>query len=327
MFVRHTSEGFQATEPPLDLSLIVYPQQHDLLFCSGLSWDVIDWEILEALREGSGLRLVSMLYDLIPVKFPEMLGQPTDHYINYFLHILDECELALCISECTRRDLEAFAIKAGRQRPATEVVRLGANVPAEPCASEFDQQGLRERLSNGRFALAVGTFEIRKNYALLIDLWHDLVHESQFDLDLVIVGMAGWCVEDVIQRLRTSPLFQTRIFWLQGVSDSGLSWLYESCHVVLFPSLYEGWGLPVVEALQHGRLVIASNRGAVPEAGLGFAKLIDPDDRSAWQCAILATTQSPRQRLTAEDIPSWDATAAAVKRHLLRVNSTTGLSV
>ena len=312
-----------AAEPkPLpDLSLVVYPDETDVLFCAGLGWDVIDWDLIGTLRQACNLRMVSMLYDLIPVRFPEMLGQPTDYYERYFLHILDECDLALCISECSRQDLVEFAAQTGRSAPSAEVVLLGANVPATPSASEFVDAGLQDRLAHRRFALSVGTFEIRKNYNMLIDLWHELIDDHSFDLDLVIVGMAGWCVEDVLARLRASPLFGSRIFWLQGVSDAGLSWLYESCHVFLYPSLYEGWGLPVVEALQHGRPVIASNRGGVPEAGLGLAEIIDPDDQQAWRRAIIAAAHAPRGQVLAQGIPTWDHTAEMVKGHLLRLLS------
>ena len=105
----------EAEPKPLpDLSLVVYPNENDVLFCAGLGWDVIDWDLIGTLRQACNLRIVSMLYDLIPVKFPEMLGQPTDYYERYFLHILDECDLALCISECTRQDLVEFAAQTGR---------------------------------------------------------------------------------------------------------------------------------------------------------------------------------------------------------------------
>jgi FkbM family methyltransferase len=303
------------TETP-DLSLVVYPRHGDILFCAGLGWDVIDWAVVESLRHACNLRLVSVLYDLIPVKFPEMIPQSTDHYMNYFLHLLDECDLAFCISDCSRRDLLDFASEMGRPKPETEILQLGAGVPAPASADEFADPVLRERLRRGRFALSVGTFEIRKNYRLLIDLWHELVDSSTFDLDLVIVGMAGWGVDETLQQLRSSPLLGSRIFWLQGISDAGLSWLYETCHVLLYPSLYEGWGLPVVEALQRGRPVVASNRGAIPEASMGAATIIDPDDRSAWRCAIIVEAQAPRRQVLVEDIPSWDHASRIVKNRL-----------
>ena len=164
--------------------------------------------------------------------------------------------------------------------------------PALPDATAISDPEIRERLSRGRFALTVGTFgKIRKNHVLLLDLWEELLANPDFDLDLVIVGMAGWRVDDVIQRLRAMPGFGTRIHWFERMSDVGVSWLYEHCHVFLFPSLYEGWGLPVVEALRHGRPVIASTRGAAPGAAFGMATLVDPDDRAAWRLGIAGRRQ------------------------------------
>ena len=325
-----TAAGADATEhavtgAPLadgaepDLSLIVHPEPTDVLFLGGLGWDVTDWRRLSSLRAATGVRVVSVMYDLIPVKFPEFLGAPSDYFQNYFLHVVDNCERIFCISRCTQVDFAKFVEDSRRPPVPTEVIYLGANVPARADDGEFTDPAVRERLRRGRFALAVGTFEIRKNYPLLIDLWEDLLRDPGFDLDLVIVGMPGWRADDVIARLEALPGFGSRIFWFKRLSDSGLSWLYEQCLVLLFPSLYEGWGLPVVEALQHGRPVIASDRGATPEAGFGHATILDPLDHAAWREALLAAARGPRQVAAVEPglLPDWDGTAATVERGIL----------
>lgn len=136
-------------------------------------------------------------------------------------------------------------------------------------------------------------------------------------MDLVIVGMRGWEADDVISRLESSTLYGQRIFWLRDLGDGGLSWLYAGCHVVVFPSLYEGWGLPVVEALQHRRPVIASNRGGAPEAGLGIAQIIDPDDLAAWCEAVSAIGRAPRAETPRVTPPKWEDAAAVIRSILL----------
>ena len=313
-----------ATAPGPDLGLVVHPERTDVLFLGGLGWDVIDWRRLSLLRAASGMRIVSVMYDLIPIKFPEFLGAPTDYYFNYFVHMIDNCDRILCISRCTQTDLAVFIDDNHRPAVPTEIIYLGANVPAKPDAAEITDPAVRERLRRGRFALAVGTFEIRKNYPLLIDLWEELLPDPTFDLDLVIVGMPGWCVDDVIARLQALPGFGSRVLWFKRLSDAGLSWLYEHCSVSLFPSLYEGWGLPVVEALQHGRPVIASSRGATPEAGFGVATILDPDDRAAWRTALITASRAPRQVIEIEPelLPDWDSTARAVQRGILETMRT-----
>jgi glycosyltransferase involved in cell wall biosynthesis len=180
-------------------------------------------------------------------------------------------------------------------------------------------------LSSRKFALAVGTVEVRKNHRLLLDAWDHLVGDPEFNLDLVIAGARGWLVDDVIERLESSPLYGQHIFWFSDLGDSAISWLYERCHVALYPSLYEGWGLPVVEALQHRRPVIASNRGAVPEAGLCIAHIIDPDDLGAWCEAISAIARSPRTETPLFQPPSWDEAAEMIRSIVLASGESSGI--
>lgn len=308
-------------EEPLDLNILIYPGASDVLFVCGLSWDVLNWPIIAEVRRNTGLRIVSVMYDLIPVKFPEFVGGPQPVLQNCFLHMLDNSDLILCISACTEADFHEFVRDNGRPPVPTEIIYLGANVPALPSLASIPDEAARARLASGRFALTVGTFEIRKNYALLVDLWEELLRDPDFDLDLVIVGMPGWLVEDTMKRLKALPGFGTRIHWFNRLSDAGLSWLYENCHVFLFPSLYEGWGLPVAEALLHKSPTIASSRGATPEAAFGQALILDPDDRKAWRAALAETAKAPRRVITFDpaNLPSWDQTAATVERALIRV--------
>jgi hypothetical protein len=84
---------------------VVHPRPTDVLFLGGLSWDVIDWWRLSSLRQESGMRIVSMVYDLIPIKFPEFLGKQDDYYFNYFLNVIDNCDRLFCISKCTQTDM------------------------------------------------------------------------------------------------------------------------------------------------------------------------------------------------------------------------------
>src|ERR1700722_2506150 len=302
-----------------ELPLIVHPPSADILFLAGLHWDVVNWQRVAELRARAVWRVVSVMYDMIPIKFPEFVGTPRDgYYFNCFLHLIDNSDLIFCVSRRTEADLIEFIAASGRPPVRTEVLYLGSDLPASPDATAITDPEIRERLSRGRFALTVGTFEIRKNYPLLLDVWEELLANPEFDLDLVIVGMPGWRVDDVIQRLRALPGFGTRILWFERMSDVGVSWLYERCHLFLFPSLYEGWGLPVVEALQHGRPVIASNRGATPEATFGLATMLDPEDRAAWRAALLAAANEPRRTVMPPPgaLPTWEKAAAAVAQTL-----------
>jgi glycosyltransferase involved in cell wall biosynthesis len=300
-----------------DVSLVVHPREGDVLFTCGVGWDRLDWSAIAALRERYHFRVVCVCYDIIPVLFPQWIPTAADMFLSHFLRMIDLADAVPCISQCTERDLHALALTHGRPVPSTHVVRLGADLPAKAEPEGIDPE-LSRRFAAERFALAVSTFDVRKNYRLLLDVWDHLTRDSNFDLDLVIVGMRGWGAEDVITRLEASPLYGHRIFWFTNLGDAGLSWLYERCHMALYPSLYEGWGLPVVEALQHRRPVVASNRGAVPEAGLGIARIVDPDDLAAWCDAVAETARTPRASTPLAVAPSWDDAARSIRSILLR---------
>jgi glycosyltransferase involved in cell wall biosynthesis len=304
--------------PQMDFSLVVHPTKNDIVFLCGLGWDVVDCKALSRIKMSTGVQIVSVLYDMIPIKFPEFLGgQPKDYFLNYFLHMADLSTHCFCISKCTERDFLAFCQEEQRGAPSTSVVHLGANVLTMPNPGEIENKELRERLGRGRYALTVGTFEVRKNYKLLLNIWPELVKNPLFDLDLVIVGMPGWNVEEVVSSMESSPLYEERIFWFRSLSDAGLSWLYENCHVFLFPSLYEGWGLPIVESLQYHRPAIVSSRGASPEATMGSATILDPDDRSRWIAEIKRLSLMSRTETEiVVDLPSWDQAASKIRDNM-----------
>ncbi|MCA0012910.1 glycosyltransferase family 4 protein [Mesorhizobium sp. B292B1B] len=310
----------QPVHIPLDFSLIVHPSKNDVLFLCGLGWDVIDCKRLSEIKVSSGMKIASVMYDLIPVKFPNLAGgNPMDYFYNYFLHMVDLSEHIFCISKCTERDLIEFMEERDRPLGRTSVFYLGANISTAPDGSEIADEPTRERLRKGRYALTVGTFEIRKNYRLLLDIWPDLVKDPEFDLDLVIVGMPGWGNDEIMENLRQSPLLGRRIFWFNKLGDGGLSWLYENCNVFVFPSLYEGWGLPVVEALQHGKPVIVSDQGSSPEAGLEVATIVAIDDRQGWINAIKEASTGRLVASRPKAIPSWDEAANEARSRLLNV--------
>lgn len=138
-----------------------------------------------------------------------------------------------------------------------------------------------------------------------------------FQLDLVIAGMKGWGVDDIIQRLTSSHLYGKRIHWFQGLSDAGISWLYENSHVVTFPSFYEGWGLPVIEAYLHGKHVISSDRGSVPEAGLGISCILNIDKPEDWKDELRRQSiLSVPQTIPPVKLPTWEEATVEVKNKL-----------
>jgi glycosyltransferase involved in cell wall biosynthesis len=222
-------------------------------------------------------------------------------------------------SEATRRDLlDGYRITGLESKVAL--------VPEGP-SPDFPPAPLPSGVEPG-FILAVGTIEPRKNYPRLLEAYRRLRRESVAVVvngrpgvpQLVIAGRPGWAFGDTLQRIKAEP----GVRYLGHVDDATLSALYGSAAVLAFPSLYEGFGLPLLEAMAHGVPAVIGKAGALPELGEGAAILVDPEDVASIADGlerILADT-SLRERLGAAGRAraagfTWER-AAAVTREVLR---------
>ena len=139
------------------------------------------------------------------------------------------------------------------------------------------------------FFLTVGTLQPRKNLARVLAAHRVLPERVRREHALVIVGRMGWGMEDVLPAIRAGQA-SGEVFWLDYVSDDDLRAIFQSAHALVFPSLHEGFGMPVVEAFASGLPVITSNVSALPEIAGDAALLVDPRDVDAIRDAMLRST-------------------------------------
>ena len=129
-----------------------------------------------------------------------------------------------------------------------------------------------------RYVLYVSTIELRKNHRLLVRVWQRLLerHGTNLVPNLVFAGKIGWLVDDLLHDLEASDYLNGKIILLRSLSDAELQQAYRSCLFTVFPSLSEGWGLPIAESLAHGKFCVASNHTSIPEAGGNLIDYFDP---------------------------------------------------
>lgn len=189
----------------------------------------------------------------------------------------------LCISHATQRDLIVrHPSAAGR----TVVTPLAADAAFGAARSDLSEVRARHRLARP-FVLAAGTLEPRKNLERLIEAWVGLSGEHE----LVLVGPPGWEFDELVRRAGVE-----RVRLLGFVSDSDLAALYQLCDIFCYPSLYEGFGLPVLEAMRSGAPVITSNVSSLPEVAGDAAVLVDPTSTEGIRAALLRLLGDPAQR-------------------------------
>src|SRR5262249_28986467 len=139
----------------------------------------------------------------------------------------------------------------------------------------------------GSIALSVGSIDRRKNQALLYQLWRRLIERHGERVPpLVLAGRHGWRADEVLQDLQGDPVVRGRVVALADTTDAELRWLYGRCLFTVYPSHYEGWGLPVAEALAHGKYCLASATSSLPEVGADLADYADPLDLLGWQARV-----------------------------------------
>ena len=244
----------------------------------------------------SKTRSIVTIHDLSFVREPETvmpgMGMPLNSRVPRSVARADH---VIAVSEATRQDLiELYGT------PPEKITTLyhGVNSAFRPVNEPVHLAAIRQKykLEDRPFILSVGTIQPRKNYQRLIQAFARLAAP----LDLVIVGSNGWGYEPIFAEVEKQGLSQ-RVHFPGFVSDADLPALYSAAELFVYPSLYEGFGLPALEAMACGTPVIAANRSALPEVVGKAGLLVDPLDVAAWTEAmarVLGQTQL-RQQLSA----------------------------
>ncbi|HEY9723234.1 MAG TPA: glycosyltransferase family 1 protein [Oscillatoriaceae cyanobacterium] len=278
--------------PPPDASQPVPFAPGDTIVSLGLDWDQKDLPYLYALKRRLGLKVVLFCYDLIPVRLPHLcVGDVASIFGRYFADLAWCADRVLCISEYSRSDLVAFLEEIGAPVPETAVVRLGSKLPDTGDATPSAEIApLLER----PFVLFVSTIERRKNHETLYRAYTRLIDQGVENLPLLVfVGMPGWGVQDLLADLRLDPRIQPYLRVLNHLSDDDLGLLYRHATFTAFPSLFEGWGLPIAESLAYGKFCLASRTSSIPEVGGDLLEYLDPWNVGAWAERVAYYAQHP----------------------------------
>lgn len=266
-----------------------------------------------------GVGFALLVHDLIPALYPEWCTPALENNFDGWLYeVAPNADLLFVNSQSTGRDLSSCLGTAQKRLPPQKILPMGHTAPAETNAPS---------LIDGPYVLTVGTLEGRKNHVGLLRVWRRLL-QTMPELavpQLVFAGKVGWLTKDLMQQLENCRWLDGKIRLIEAPSESELASLYRHCAFTVFPSLYEGWGLPVTESLSYSRPVAASNRSAIPEAGGDFCAYYDPENLHDMYEVIRGLIEQPERvadmqaRIAAEfRTPTWDDTASALLTELGR---------
>jgi len=268
-------------------------QKDDIVLILGKPWDNLKiQETLSRQRNVVGFKLVQVVYDLI-ISLQPQLHHPSlfTPYTQNMFNAISDSDLLLPISKSSAQDLKKFCKLLNLQVPKTAVIRLGD----ETVDNLEDNLVKPDARIKDRFIACIGTIEIRKNHMLLYYAYK-LGLKKGLDLpQLVVVGSRGWLSGDFQYLVENDPALKDKIVILDNVNDTGLQWIYKDCLFTVYPSLYEGWGLPVAESLAYNTFCIASDSSSIPEIAGDLIDYFSP--YSADECLEkLMTYQDKTER-------------------------------
>lgn len=247
-------------------------------------------------------RRVVTIHDLTYKRFPELLQKET--LINLEHHMqreLAHADAVICVSESTRQDLLAF-YDIDPSRAVTILSGLAV--------SSDTRQPTPDNLPN-KYILFVSTIEPRKNLEVLLDAFARLRARGAYDGALVVVGRIGWKSDSIIPRLRAPAVHH-----LDYVPPPQLASIYRNAELFVFPSIYEGFGFPLLEAMAYGIPSIAARSSSLPEIGGDAALYFEPRDSRALESQMerVLTDATLRTQLSAAGVARaaqfrWDAAA------------------
>jgi glycosyltransferase involved in cell wall biosynthesis len=249
----------------------------DYLLALGAPWADPGYStFVKHLADKHGLRFGMMIYDLIPIVRPEFCERSLTIALRSFLKsAIPLAEVVFTISHATASDLTRWAKQ--------EKITLNDEPVVVPIGTGFrhsePSSRLPEGLVAGDYVLFVSTIEARKNHALAFRAWRRLIETSppRSIPKLVFAGRVGWMIADLMQSLENSNYLDGHVVIVTEAPDDLLARLYTDARFTIFPSHYEGWGLPVSESLSFGKVCISSSSTSLPEAGGNYCLYHDPD--------------------------------------------------
>jgi len=220
-------------------------------------------------RLPKSIKTITVIHDLTPLLFPHFHNK-----MSYWLHrlllpnILKRADCVITNSEFTRSDVIK---KYPFAKDKTKAILLGTHIPEIKSVSTPKLMPKEEP-----YFLYMGTLEPRKNLDVLIDAYEEFREKKSSKIKLVLAGKVAWGIEDLIEKIKTSS-FTEDIILTGFVSEEEKAIWYQKALAFIYPSWYEGFGLPVLEAMSYGVPVVSSNSSSLPEVGGDAVLYFTPD--------------------------------------------------
>lgn len=239
--------------------------------------------------------VVITIHDLISMLFPENIPFASRMFYSKWMPITyRKATKIITISQSTKNDIVRL-LKIPSEK--ITVIPLAVEEKYKKAVSKSELEKVKQKYKiKDDYILHVGTLEPRKNLQFLIKIFAKLIQDKKNDnLNLVIVGKKGWYFEGLFELVKKEQL-EDRVIFTGYVDDEDKPAIYQGAKIFAFPSLYEGFGLPPLEAMASGVPVISSNTSSMPEVVGDAGILLSPKDEKAWIEALTLVNNDSAKR-------------------------------
>ena len=228
--------------------------------------------------KAQGVKIVAHIYDIISITHPQFcLERGVYNFMDFIGAHMQYADKMIANSQATVDELHKLADRLECELPPCEVVPLGADFKENKIISDGEVPGqLASIVKEKKYILMVGTIEPRKNHKFLLDAYDQGLKELGYNI--IIAGYMGWNMEAFEKRLKEHPDYNRGVYHFEGLGDKEIAYLYQHAQFLAFLSYTEGFGLPIIEAMQRGTPVIAADIPVLREVGGENCLWIEQDD-------------------------------------------------
>lgn len=258
-----------------------------------------------------GAKVGTFIHDVIPIQYPQLCGEDSVfRFPMYLSAVLEYADFMIATTQTTRKRLLDLMARTHVQDRPIYVVPLGSDFKKPALGTDAVGEAVLDAVSRGQYLMMLGTLEPRKNHRYLLDAYDQGLRD--LPVNLIIAGRVGWGSEELARRIRGHEALGSRLFFIEAPSDAEVNYLYDHAYAVVFPSIDEGFGIPVIEALYHGKPLFASDIGVLREVGGEYADYFDLRKPSALTALVKRYLADPQaysqraERIRGYQAPGWD---------------------
>lgn len=278
--------------------------------------------MLYPILKEKGLRIYPFIHDIIGVTHPQFCPQDDMLcFLDFVGASLLYADKILVTSNTTKGYIDALCDDLNVEKKEIRIVPLGGDFGVHPDKKDGHiSEEIKKIAGRGHYLLMVGTVDPRKNHKLLLNAYD--VGLKELGVNLVIAGYRGWNVDALFERMESHEDYGHGIFYINGASDEEISYLYEHCYALAYPSYIEGYGLPLMESFVRGVPVLAADTAINMEIGQDYAVYFKQDHPEELVKTVKELLECPEAYQALKDKtkefvpPTWEMTAEGIGREL-----------